>query len=723
MKTKQFSIGSLFLMVVAMAITAVFITPFTHAAVTQTITVNTTADVVFNNGQCSLREAVIAANTNTPSGNLAGECLAGSDTETDVITLANGETYTLAVAGTNEDDAATGDLDVLDNTAVLDVQFVVAGNGTATIDADNIDRVIETIQATVEMTDIGLSNGAVVASNGGLLLNNNGIVNINGGSLISGQALAGGAIANYSSTQEVGKLTLNNAIITLSAANNGGGISQFGTNSVAMTLTNTLVRANATNGNGGGINALGGTVTINGGSVSLNNAGDGGGIHAVGNSTVLTINSSTIESNQSSNTGGGIYISGSGATITGGSIASNQSPFGGGIYAEINAVIALDAVLIELNQASGFGGGIYLISTGTIVNSTFTNLTFNGNTTNGNGGGIYAHSAATITVQNSDFTNNSADKGGAIAASDAEIYGGTFNANSATGFGGAIRVIYVLDVTDAVFLQNDAKIGGAIRASSLAATNIRVEQNEAELLGGGVYISDSDVAGASSISKSVFTENTAGESGGGIYIYGDLTNDASTIVQTAVTENTATGDGAGIWLENVELYLTNSTISSNSAAGNGDGLFIDTTAAITATNVTIAFNSPGEDIYKVGEMTVQNSIIFSPGGNNCFFVATPLVSLGNNLAGDGISCAGLTQPTDEINPNVSLGLLQDNGGNTLTHDLLDGSPAIDTGNAAACAASLVNNVDQRGIPRPIGTTCDKGAVERGSVVYLPVILK
>ncbi len=43
-----------------------------------TITVNSTADAIGDDGQCTLREAMIAANTNTPSGAAAGECAAGS---------------------------------------------------------------------------------------------------------------------------------------------------------------------------------------------------------------------------------------------------------------------------------------------------------------------------------------------------------------------------------------------------------------------------------------------------------------------------------------------------------------------------------------------------------------------------------------------------------------------------------------------------------------------
>jgi hypothetical protein len=43
--------------------------------------------------------------------------------------------------------------------------------------------------------------------------------------------------------------------------------------------------------------------------------------------------------------------------------------------------------------------------------------------------------------------------------------------------------------------------------------------------------------------------------------------------------------------------------------------------------------------------------------------------------------------------------------------LLAGSPAIDAGDDATCAAAPVNNFDQRGISRPQGAACDIGAFE------------
>lgn len=63
-------------------LTCVLAAPALWAA---TITVNSNADVAANDGVCTLREAITAANTNTASGALAGECVAGSAAGVDDI--------------------------------------------------------------------------------------------------------------------------------------------------------------------------------------------------------------------------------------------------------------------------------------------------------------------------------------------------------------------------------------------------------------------------------------------------------------------------------------------------------------------------------------------------------------------------------------------------------------------------------------------------------------
>jgi len=88
-----------------------------------------------------------------------------------------------------------------------------------------------------------------------------------------------------------------------------------------------------------------------------------------------------------------------------------------------------------------------------------------------------------------------------------------------------------------------------------------------------------------------------------------------------------------------------------------------------------------------------------------------LISQGYNVDSDG-SCQ-LTAPTDRPGVDPQLGPLQDNGGATLTHALLPGSPAIDAipWGTNGCGTTLIS--DQRGQarPQPASGACDIGAYE------------
>jgi hypothetical protein len=89
----------------------------------------------------------------------------------------------------------------------------------------------------------------------------------------------------------------------------------------------------------------------------------------------------------------------------------------------------------------------------------------------------------------------------------------------------------------------------------------------------------------------------------------------------------------------------------------------------------------------------------------------------NNLFGysgsSGLSGQGAGS-TDLI-PSASLSAilnttLTDNGGDTETHALVSGSPAINAGSTSCPPPSL----DQRGYGRPVNTICDIGAYEFGA---------
>ena len=82
MKNTRQKITTFILVFVPVFSYAVF--TFMPASAAQTITVNSKADTLADDGVCTLREAITAANTNTASGATPGECIAG-DAGTDTI--------------------------------------------------------------------------------------------------------------------------------------------------------------------------------------------------------------------------------------------------------------------------------------------------------------------------------------------------------------------------------------------------------------------------------------------------------------------------------------------------------------------------------------------------------------------------------------------------------------------------------------------------------------
>src|SRR5690606_6795296 len=147
------------------------------------------------------------------------------------------------------------------------------------------------------------------------------------------------------------------------------------------------------------------------------------------------------------------------------------------------------------------------------------------------------------------------------------------------------------------------------------------------------------------------------------------------------------------------VTLIHVTFSGNSAGTNGGGL--------RANNSTI---------------TLKNTIIAdSVSGGDCTLSASGVIGAGSihNLIEDtGSSACNLTHGVDGniIGLDPKLGPLADNGGFTQTHALLVGSPAINAGDAAICAAAPVNHESQNGVTRPQGPQCDIGAYEYDGVV-------
>ena len=113
----------------------------------------------------------------------------------------------------------------------------------------------------------------------------------------------------------------------------------------------------------------------------------------------------------------------------------------------------------------------------------------------------------------------------------------------------------------------------------------------------------------------------------------------------------------------------------------------------------------GTEVLFTNTIIAENSAWTAP---DCFGVVN---SLGHNLVGDGIACDFNTASGDQVGfqfpVDPKLGPLQDNGGPTKTHALLEGSPAIGAGDQESAPET-----DQRGVARPQGEGSDIGAYER-----------
>jgi CSLREA domain-containing protein len=261
----------------------------------------------------------------------------------------------------------------------------------------------------------------------------------------------------------------------------------------------------------------------------------------------------------------------------------------------------------------------------------------------------------------------------------------------------------IVFINNSVVTANRAKHagGGIYNFGSLIITNSLLKDNQADYVGGAIFHYTYHVE----ITNSSLLNNKA-QNGGGM-----ATRRGSVIVTGSTFIDNTAGRGGGILNSEATATITNSTFSGNKALTSvGGAIYNDRygTSILNLKNTTISDSSAlrGSGIYLVYEsiLNYANTIIANASsGSDCAYERDVTIVNTHNLVEDG-SCGGT--PGDP-----KLGPLADNGGPTLTHALLKGSPAIDAGDPATCAAEPVNNFDQRGIARPQGAGCDIGAYE------------
>ena len=214
---------------------------------------------------------------------------------------------------------------------------------------------------------------------------------------------------------------------------------------------------------------------------------------------------------------------------------------------------------------------------------------------------------------------------------------------------------------------------------------------------------------------------------GGIESCGDLT-----ITNSSIQNNSAPSfDGGGIRSLSGKLILNNVTVSGNTTSSYyGGGIYIYRgTLLMNNTTVTsnTALSAGGVYVtpYTGASASLKNSIV---AGNSYQDCEGPISSAGYNLIGNNNGCTFLRVASDIVGTpagpiNPRLAPLQNYGGATYTHALIEGSPAIDAGNPAVpgSGGDACLPADQRSVVRPMGATCDIGAYE-GSLPWIPLPL-
>ncbi|MDR2243841.1 MAG: IPTL-CTERM sorting domain-containing protein [Burkholderiales bacterium] len=365
-------------------------------------------------------------------------------------------------------------------------------------------------------------------------------------------------------------------------------------------------------------------------------------------------------------------------------IRNGLADFGGGIYINTNSTLTLTDCTVSDNTATNNGGGI--LNEGTL---TLNSSTVSGNTATGQGGGI-ANGQNTLTVSGSTVSGNRANYGGGIdnAGGFTTVLSSAVIGNTSSGHGGGI--------SNGGFVLGNLQVNFSTVSGNTAIDN-----------GGGIVSDWTAVLNSSTVSN-----NTAGGVGGGI-ANGE---NSLTLYHCTVSGNEA-DDGGGIDNAGGYLRLFNSTVTGNVASNIGGGILNRNAAggAVTElTHVTLTGNSDAGGGFHAAansDVTMANTLVQSCAGAGIGGITDG----GGNLDG-GAGC-DFTLATSSSNATFALGALADNGGATWTMMPDAGSPAIDHGLAAACAALPPGGVglrDQRNAPRPAPGNCTSGAVEFGA---------
>lgn len=351
--TKPLRRSGSFALTVILVVGALWImAPIPPARAATTIPVTINSDTVADDGSCSLREAIAAANADTASGSSAGECPAGSGSDTITVpameislegsALRISSSVNLVGSGVGSTVVAgspTGSVPFRDS-----VFFVSAGQVTLqglTIRGGNAfigGGVFVGTGSTVEISDARIVNNIGFSQGGGLQVQTGATVTVRRTTIDGNQSAQGGGISNF------GMLFVHESLIGGDPPT--GGQAAPGTGNVSTRFGGIV------NSSGGLLNLL--NTTVSGNSPSRISSAATGGIT---NFSFAFLNNVTITTNMGIGSGGrtgGLSTVGGATTVVNNSIiADNQGT--DGATNDCNGALTTDSAFNLIEDTTGCG--------------------------------------------------------------------------------------------------------------------------------------------------------------------------------------------------------------------------------------------------------------------------------------------------------------------------------------------------------------------------------
>lgn len=265
------------------------------------IFVTTTDDELNADGDCSLREAVVALNTEA----VVDACEGATGSRN---VFADPGIYALTIAGAGEDAGATGDLDIL-----RPISIDPTGQGQIVIDGGGLDRIFDIHPSAITFRTVLRS---VVLRNGDAGTDDGGAIRVS-------DVACDGSPGSYRDVELAG------VVLDSNRAARGGGLHIGSCN----------------------------LVTILGSSFVRNTATDVGGGFSIQGDSIISFETSTISTNEAGVAGGGAWgdlVQDSAWGFAFSTIADNRAPNAGGIWSQQR--VWADSSIVAANVGGNCGG-------------------------------------------------------------------------------------------------------------------------------------------------------------------------------------------------------------------------------------------------------------------------------------------------------------------------------------------------------------------------------